>query len=159
MPSITNGQRINQLVAPTIFWMDISSRRANMASLTVLAMMKIEITPSHDHGQRNDIEYALHLDQLGDDLLIRTDTVGAIDLLISSIVCSASVGSFRVKMKPLRSGLLLELKFSRISRPRQAAGGISSAYVAVLKIDGCDIVDPFEFEASALASRVVRPRR
>ena len=41
---MTNGQRINQLVAPTIFWMEISSRRANMASFTVLEMMKIEIT-------------------------------------------------------------------------------------------------------------------
>ena len=39
MPSMTNGQRINQLVAPTMRMMPISSRRLSSAILIVLLII------------------------------------------------------------------------------------------------------------------------
>ena len=41
-PSNTKGQRMNPLVAPTIFMMAISSRRSNVVSLMVLEMMNTD---------------------------------------------------------------------------------------------------------------------
>ena len=41
-PSNTKGQRMNPLVAPTIFMMAISSRRSNVVSLMVLEMINTD---------------------------------------------------------------------------------------------------------------------
>ena len=45
-PSYTKGQRMNPLVAPTIFMMAISSRRSNVVSLMVLLMMNTDTNSS-----------------------------------------------------------------------------------------------------------------
>ena len=46
IPSTRKGHRTNQLVAPHIFIMAISSRRVKVASLMVLAMMEMEMSTS-----------------------------------------------------------------------------------------------------------------
>ena len=62
IPSITNGQRMNQLVAPTSFITSTSRRRAKIESRIVFPMSRIEatrrtrISPRPDHWMKRATE-------------------------------------------------------------------------------------------------------
>jgi hypothetical protein len=97
-PSITNGQRMNQLVAPTSFITSTSRRRAKIDSRMVLAIRAIEA------NRRRAARPAVRI--FTSPVAERILSVSSSRFFTSSIAGSADVppGSSRLTMASIRSG-------------------------------------------------------